>query len=89
VSTNYDGTFNDRGFHWSPRTPPARYHVDQIRQRGRWYMDDVATGNFMHKLKRVMSALRPKEKTAIRARHKFPGELCLHQTALNTKPPVA
>ena len=38
VSTNYDGTFNDRGFHWSPRTPPARYHVNQIRQRdgGTW-----------------------------------------------------
>ena len=48
VSTNCDGAFNDRGFHWSPRTPPDRHHVDQTRQRGRRYMDDVAAGNIIH-----------------------------------------
>ena len=45
VSTNYDGTFNDRGFHWSPRTPPARYHLDQIRPRdgGTWMRFQAGT----------------------------------------------
>src|SRR4249920_521638 len=42
VSANYDGTFNDGGFHWSPRTPPPRYHDKSDRQRGRRYRDDVA-----------------------------------------------
>ena len=46
VSSNYDGTLNDRGFHWStPELPQTVTMTNQIRHRGRRYVDDVAAGN--------------------------------------------
>ena len=81
VSTNYDGTFNDRGFHWSPRAPPARYHVDQIHQRdgGMWMTLQRGTLFTVNKIKNARCQPdRPQNRLhhpQLAPDREFPGEL--------------